>query len=85
MREITSMLAIGILFGVVSPQSAIAQSTAQTMSPPSASVDAIAYQQSVQRGAQAVIWGIPLVAMQAFRESAVSELGATFNDIIYMS
>jgi hypothetical protein len=39
----------------------------------------------VQRGTQAVIWGIPLVAMQAFRESAVHELGATFNDIIYMS
>jgi hypothetical protein len=82
MRSI-SILVIGVLLEAVYAQSAVAQNTAQTMSRPSVSDDAIDYQQSVQRGSQAVIWGI--VAMQALRESAARDLGATFNDIIYMS
>jgi hypothetical protein len=51
----------------------------------SRSGDEVNYQQTRQRGAQAVIWGIPLVAMQAFRESAMRVLGATYNDVIIMS
>ena len=43
------------------------------------------YQQSLQRGTQAVIWGMPAVSMMGLRKSSERELGATFNDVIYFS
>lgn len=47
--------------------------------------ESLEYEQSVQRGTQAVIWGMPAVSMMDLRKSAESQLGFTFNDIIYFS
>jgi hypothetical protein len=47
--------------------------------------DDLNYQQALQRGTQAVIWGMPAVSLLGIRQSAQRDLGATFNDIIYMS
>ena len=46
---------------------------------------ALASELIVQRGTQAVIWGIPAVSMMDLRKSAERQLGATFNDTIYFS
>jgi hypothetical protein len=43
------------------------------------------YQLSYQRGVQAVIWGMPAVAIVSLREASFRDLGARYNDIIYMS
>lgn len=43
------------------------------------------YQQKIQRATQAVLWGMPAVSMMGLRRSSARALGATFNDIIYMS
>jgi len=42
-------------------------------------------QEVFQRGTQAVIWGVPAVSMMGLRRGSERDLGATFNDIIYMS
>jgi hypothetical protein len=42
-------------------------------------------QEAFQRGTQAVIWGVPAVSMMGVRRGSERDLGATFNDIIYMS
>jgi hypothetical protein len=42
-------------------------------------------QEAFQRGTQAVIWGVPAVSMMGLRRGSERDLGATFNDIIYMS
>ncbi len=47
--------------------------------------ESLEYKQAVQRGTQAVIWGMPAVSMMDLRKSAESQLGFTFNDIIYFS
>ena len=43
------------------------------------------YQQAFQRGTQAAIWGVPAVSMMGVRHGSERDLGATFNDILYMS
>lgn len=60
-------------------------SEAQEKPRASVSGDDLNYQQALQRGTQAVIWGIPAVSMMTLRQGAQRDLGATFNDIIYMS
>ena len=50
-----------------------------------ASDDTLNYQQALQRGTQAVIWGMSAVSMVALRKSAQRDLGATTNDVIYLS
>ncbi|GJM14980.1 MAG: hypothetical protein DHS20C13_03070 [Thermodesulfobacteriota bacterium] len=47
--------------------------------------ESLEYKQAVQRGTQAVIWGMPAVSMMDLRKSAETQLGFTFNDIIYFS
>jgi hypothetical protein len=51
----------------------------------SGSNETLNYQQALQRGTQAVIWGMPAVSMVALRKGAQRDLGATTNDIIYFS
>jgi hypothetical protein len=51
----------------------------------SGSSDQLPYQLALQRGTQAVIWGMPAVSMMGCRKSAKRDLDATFNDIIYFS
>lgn len=45
----------------------------------------IGYQLCYQRGVQAVIWGMPAISLAALREAMVRDLGAAYNDIVYMS
>jgi len=40
---------------------------------------------TLQRGTQAVIWGLPTVSMVALRHGTERDLGATANDIVCMS
>ncbi len=47
--------------------------------------ESLEHKQAVQRGTQAVIWGMPAVSMMDLRKSAEAQLGFTFNDIIYFS
>ena len=47
--------------------------------------DSTEYALALQRGTQAVIWGLPAVSMIDVRKSAERQLGATYNDIIYFS
>jgi hypothetical protein len=46
----------------------------------SGSNETLTYQQTLQRGTQAVIWGMPAVSMVALRKGAQRDLGATTND-----
>jgi hypothetical protein len=57
-------------------------SRAEKQASPDESLD---FQLAVQRGTQAVIWGIPAVSMMDARKSAERQLGFNFNDIIYFS
>jgi hypothetical protein len=68
--------AVSLLWGAPSD----AQDKAQ-----SSTGDSLNYQQALQRGTQAVIWGMPAVSMAALRRGAQRDLGATTNDIIYFS
>jgi hypothetical protein len=43
------------------------------------------YQQTIQRGTQAVIWGMPAVSMMGLRKSIERQLGGSFNDVVYLS
>lgn len=45
----------------------------------------LAYQLAYQRGVQAVIWGMPAVSIAALREATFRDLGARYNDVVYMS
>jgi hypothetical protein len=45
----------------------------------------LAYQLAYQRGVQAAIWGMPAVSIAALREATFRDLGARYNDIVYMS
>jgi hypothetical protein len=45
----------------------------------------LGYQLSYQRGVQVVIWGMPAVNIASLREASFRDLGATYNDIVYMS
>jgi hypothetical protein len=83
MKTTGNQVLITAVLSVLTLTSAV--SSAQESPQARASSDSVNYQQAVQRGTQAVIWGIPLVAMQALRESAARDLGATYNDVIYMS
>ncbi len=58
---------------------------AQDKAPPASSGENLNYQQALQRGTQAVIWGMPAVSMAALRRGAQRDLGAGINDIIYFS
>jgi hypothetical protein len=52
---------------------------------PTRAGDSLHTELTLQRGTQAVIWGIPAVSMMGLRNSAERQLGATFNDIVYLS
>jgi hypothetical protein len=43
------------------------------------------YELALQRGTQAVIWGLPAVSMKGFCGSMETQLGAKENDIVYFS
>jgi hypothetical protein len=43
------------------------------------------FQLAYQRGVQAVIWGMPAVNIASLRQATFRDLGARYNDIIYMS
>ncbi len=60
-------------------------SEAQEEARASRSAEDLNYQQALQRGTQAVIWGMPAVGIMGIRRGSERDLGATFNDIIYMS
>ena len=47
--------------------------------------ESVTKQEVFQRGTQAAIWGVPAVSMMGVRRGSERDLGATFNDIIYMS
>ena len=49
------------------------------------SADELEYQQAFQRATQAMIWGMPAVSMMGVRNGSKRDLGATFNDVMYMS
>jgi hypothetical protein len=59
--------------------------TASRSTEPARAGDSLHAGLTLQRGTQAVIWGIPAVSMMGLRNSAERQLGATFNDIIYLS
>ena len=71
-------------FAAISLLSAV-PSEAQEGARASMSGNDLNYQQTLQRGTQAVIWGMPAASIIGMRLSAQRDLGATFNDIIYMS
>jgi hypothetical protein len=79
-----SIYACALVVVVASLQAQQIQVTSTTGSP-SGSSDQLAYQLALQRGTQAVIWGMPAVSMMGCRKSAKRDLDATFNDIIYFS
>lgn len=45
----------------------------------------LGYQLAYQRGVQAVIWGMPAVSIATLRQATFRDLGARWNDIVYMS
>lgn len=45
----------------------------------------LGYQLAYQRGVQAVIWGMPAVSIASLRGATFRDLGARYNDIVYMS
>ena len=45
----------------------------------------LGYQLAYQRGVQAVIWGMPAVSIACLREATFRDLGARYNDVVYMS
>jgi hypothetical protein len=45
----------------------------------------LVYELALQRGTQAVIWGLPAVSMKGFCGSMQTQLGAKENDIVYFS
>lgn len=45
----------------------------------------LGYQLCYQRGVQAVIWGMPAVSLAALRQATFRDLGAGYNDVVYMS
>jgi hypothetical protein len=51
---------------------------------PSKSSQSLEYELAVQRGTQAVIWGLPAVSMKSFFKS-MQDLGAGYQDIVYVS
>lgn len=75
---------VGLTFAAVSLLWNV-PSVAQDKSQPPSSGENLNYQQALQRGTQAVIWGMPAVSMVALRRGAQRDLGAGINDIIYFS
>ena len=53
--------------------------------PSASSTEELDYRQAFQRGTQAMIWGMPAVSMMGVRHGSERDLGATYNDIMYMS
>jgi hypothetical protein len=49
------------------------------------SSQSLEYELALQRGTQAVIWGLPAVSMKSFCGSMQTQLGAKENDIVYFS
>jgi len=45
----------------------------------------LGFQLAYQRGIQAVIWGMPAVNIASLRQATFRDIGARYNDIIYMS
>ncbi len=45
----------------------------------------LAYQLAHQRGVQAAIWGMPAVSLANLREATVRDLGARYNDVVYLA
>lgn len=43
------------------------------------------FQLAYQRGVQAVIWGMPAVNIASLRQATFRDIGARYNDIVYMS
>ena len=75
---------LGMTFAAVSLLWSV-PSVAQDNSQSTSSGENLDYQQALQRGTQAVIWGMPAVSMAALRRGAQRDLGAGINDIIYFS
>jgi hypothetical protein len=50
-----------------------------------ASSQSLEYEIALQRGTQAVIWGLPAVSMKGLFESIQRDLGAGYQDIVYFS
>ena len=75
---------LGMTFAAVSLLWSV-PSVAQDNSQSTSSGKDLDYQQALQRGTQAVIWGMPAVSMAALRRGAQRDLGAGINDIIYFS
>ena len=45
----------------------------------------LGYQLAHQRGVQAAIWGMPAVSLASLREATFRDLGARFNDVVFMA
>ena len=45
----------------------------------------LAHQLAHQRGVQAAIWGMPAVSLASLREATVRDLGARYNDVVYLA
>jgi hypothetical protein len=43
------------------------------------------FQLAHQRGVQATIWGMPAVSLASLRDATFRDLGARYNDVVYMS
>ena len=72
----TAILAFALLLHFTSATSLAAQESKSSQS--------LEYELALQRGTQAVIWGIPAVSMKAFFQS-MQGLGAGYQDIVYVS
>jgi len=70
-----TILAVTFLshFANVNPAAAQASQSSQSLE----------YELALQRGTQAVIWGLPAVSMKTFCGSMQTQLGAKENDIVY--
>jgi hypothetical protein len=47
--------------------------------------DDLGFQLAHQRGIQAAIWGMPAVSLACLREATFRDLGARYNDVVFMS
>jgi hypothetical protein len=72
-----AILAFALLLHFASATSLAAQESKSSQSPE--------YELALQRGTQAVIWGVPAVSMKGFCGSMQTQLGAKENDIVYFS
>jgi hypothetical protein len=67
------------------PETPTAAPDVTTAKPAPESSQSLEYELALQRGTQAVIWGLPAVSMKGFCGSMQTQLGAKENDIVYFS